>query len=218
VKLGVWNTVELKLAVVTGSAAGYMSAYITEQGQEPSETATVTKTGIQNAAITDGVLGIQDFNNTTNCTILMDGFQYSGATASTGTRIYPTKNRFSPERHFLRSGTFVSDQGFHAFVGAGTVSNVSALAGASDDTLVSIYDTDTAQAHIGNRKAVLSSSAGIEVLDVAGVPFDVIRGCYVEAVSASKDNVEVVVSVSRAPNWFSEGNMKRYASRRNLTG
>ena len=36
VKLGVWYTVELELAVVTGSAAGYISAYITEDGQEPS--------------------------------------------------------------------------------------------------------------------------------------------------------------------------------------
>jgi hypothetical protein len=218
VKLGVWHTVELELLVVTGSAGGAISAYITEDGQEPSETATVTKTGVQNAAVTEGLLGVQDPAATTNCTILMDGFQFSGQNTDSGVRIYPTKNRFSATRYFLRSGNHKDTQGFHAFVGAGTVSNITLVTGADEEALLAVYDTDTAQAHMGNRKAILSQSgvgAG-ETLDLPTVPFDVIRGCYVDVNSANQNNEEIIVTIQRAPNWFSEGNMRRYAHRRHL--
>jgi hypothetical protein len=81
-----------------------------------------------------------------------------------------------------------------------------------------VYDTDTAQAYVGNRKAVSSAAVASQTLEVTGVPFDVTRGCFVELNSAAGDTLEVVVVIDRAPNWFSEGNMKRFASRRNLSG
>ncbi len=218
VKLGVWHTVELELTVVTGSAAGAISAYITEDGQEPSSTATVTKTGVQNAAITEGLFGVQDPAATTNCIILMDGFQYSGAIGTSGARIFPTKNRFTTSRQFVRSGSNKDNQSFHAFVGAGTVSNVTWVAGGTVDGSLNIYDTDTAQAHVGNRVAILRQSVAAETVDVPGVPFDVTRGCYVVLDSDSQENQEAIITIDRAPNWFSDGNMRRYAHRRNLGG
>jgi hypothetical protein len=220
VKLGVWHTVELELAVITGSAAGYMSAYITEDGQEPSETPTITKTGIQNAAITEGKLGVQSPKTSSNGIILMDGFQYSGATAATGARIYPTKNRYSTVRQFVRAGQQKDAQGFHAFVGAGRVTNVTWNTSVSGtvDGLLAIYDTDTAKNHMGNRKAAYQMSVQAETIDVPAVPFDVTRGCYVEIDSPSQETHEVILTIDRAPNWFSDGNMKRFASRRNLSG
>ena len=218
VKLGVWYTVELSLLVVTGSAAGAISAFITEDGQEPSATVTVTKTAVQNAAITEGLFGVQDINNTTNGIILMDGFQYSGAVGSTGTRIYPTKNRFSTVRHFVSSSTSVLTQGFHAFIGAGTVKNITLGSEGTVDGILTVYDTDSAQAYLGNRKAILHQLAASSTDDMSGVPFDVTRGCYVTVYSASGENKEVIVTIERAPNWFSDGNMRSYAHRRNLSG
>jgi hypothetical protein len=219
VRLGVWYTVELELAVVSGGATGYMSAYITEDGQEPSSTATVTKTSVQNAAITEGALGIQDIANTTNGVILVDGFQFSGLAATSGARIYPTKNRFSTTRHFVRAGNTKDAQGFHAFVGQGTVSNITYNTSTNVEGLLAVYDTDTAQNHAGNRKAALQQGVASETVRFSGVPFDVTRGCYVELDSStSQDTQEVIVTIERAPNWFSEGNMRRYANRRNLSG
>ena len=219
VKLGKWLTVELSATLVTAGATGTISAYITEDGQEPSSTATVTKGSVQGLDITHGVLGVQDHKATTLGTILMDNFQFSGSKTASGTRIYPTKNRFSEMRYFLRSGSHKSKQGFHAFVGAGTVSNITLVTGADEEALLAVYDTDTAQAHMGNRKAILSQSStlGGETLDLATVPFDVIRGCYVDVESSgNQNNEEIIVTIERAPNWFSEGNMRRYAHRRNL--
>jgi hypothetical protein len=218
VKLGVWNTIELKMHVVTGSAAGDITLYVTEDGQEPSETATATLGSIQNAAITEGLFGVQDPATTTNCIILMDDFQFSGEAAVSGSRIYPTKDRFSTVRQFVRAGSFKTNKSFHAFIGQGTVSNVTVINGSSNDALVGIYDTDTAQAHVGNRKAIISASVASETLNAGNVPFDVIRGCYVDVNSAAADTVEVVLTVERAVNWFSEGNMRRFAHRRNLSG
>jgi len=220
VKLGVWHTIELKMHVVTGGATGDITLYVTEDGQEPSETATATLGSIQNAAVTEGLFGVQDPAATTNCIILMDGFQFSGVAAASGARIYPTKNRFSTVRHFVRAGQQKDAQGFHAFVGAGTVCNVTwnTAVGGTVDGLLAVYDTDTGQNYMANRKASFQQSVASETIDVPAVPFDVIRGCYVEIDSPSQETHEVTLTIDRAPNWFSDGNMRRFASRRNLTG
>ncbi len=218
VKLGVWHTIELKMHVVTGSAAGDITLFVTEEGQEPSTTATATLASIQNAVVTEGLFGVQDPASTTNCIILMDDFQYSGIAAASGARIFPTKNRFSTTRQFLSSGLVKELGSFHAFVGAGTVSNVTWLTGGGTAALLGIYDTDTAQTHTGNRKAALTQSLAGEVIDVPAVPFDVTRGCYVQIDDSGNGNQEVIITIERAPNWFSDGNMRRFAQRRNLGG
>jgi hypothetical protein len=216
VVLGVWHTIELKMHVVTGSAAGDITLYVTEAGQEPSETADATLGSIQNAAVTEGLLGVQDHEATTNCIILMDNFQFSGVLGTSGARIYPTKERFSTVRQFVRAGSFKDDQSFHAFVGPGRVTNISWITNINVDGLLGIYDTDTAQAHLGNRKAALQQSLASESMDLAMVPFDVTRGCYVVTDSAASEVQEVIVTIDRAPNWFSDGNMQRFANKRNL--
>jgi len=218
VKLGVWHTVELEMQVVTTGATGDVWAYITEDGQEPSTTATVAHNSVQNGVVTAGVLGVQDPASTTNCTILMDNFQFSGTTTSSGARIFPTKDRFSTVRQFVRAGTNKDEHSFHAFVGAGTVSNVTWVTGGTSDGLLGIYDTDTAQAHVGNRKGALQQAVASEVLDLSTVPFDVTRGCYITTDSAQNEIQEVIVTIERAPNWFSDGNIRRFAQRRNLSG
>jgi hypothetical protein len=218
VPLGKWLTVELSANLVTAGATGTISAYVTEDGQEPSETVTVTKGSVQGLTITHGVLGAQDHKATTIGTILIDGFQYSGKDTVSGARIYPTKDRFSTTRQFLSSGLVKELGSFHAFVGQGTVSNVTWLTGGGTAAFLSVYDTDTAQTGTGDRKAALTQSLAGEVIDVANVPFNVTRGCYVEIDDSGNSNQEVIVTIERAPNWFSDGNMRRYAHRRNLGG
>jgi len=216
VKLGVWHTIELKMHVVTGGATGDITLYVTEAGQEPSETATATLGSIQNAAVTEGLLGVQDHKATTKCTILMDDFQYSGTAAASGTRIYPTKNRFSTTRQFVRTSLTKTGGAFHAFVGQGTVKNITWNTGGTVDGLLNVYDTDTAQNHAGNRKTGAQQAVASETIDLASVPFEVIRGCYIETDSAAAENQEVIVEIARASNWFSDGNMRRFAHKRNL--
>jgi hypothetical protein len=216
VPLGTWLTIELELNVVTGSAAGDINVYVTEDGQEPSTTATLAVGSIQNIAVTHGVLGVQDHEATTLGTILMDNFQYSGVAGTSGARIFPTKDRFSTVRQFLRSGTFKDQGSFHAFVGQGTVSNITWNTGGTADGLLNVYDTDTAQAHTGNRKAGIQQTVSSETIDLPAPPFDVTRGCYIETDSAANENQEVIVTIERAPNWFSDGNMRRFAHKRNL--
>ena len=215
---GVWYTIELAMHVVTGSAAGDVNMYVTREGAEPSETAECAETSIQNAAVTEGLFGLQDQAATTGGTILLGGLQYSGAAATSGARIYPTKDRFSTVRQFLRAGPTRDDRGFHAFVGPGTVSNITYVSGGTADGNLYVYDTDTAQAHLGNRKAVMQQVTAGETMDLASVPFEVTRGCYVVLDSDAQELQQVILTISRAPNWFSEGNMRRFGQRRNLSG
>jgi hypothetical protein len=194
-------TVELSANLVTAGATGTISAYVTVDGREPSATATVTKGSVQGLTITHAWLGVQDHKATTLGTILIDNF-----VTIEDTRIYPDKDRFSCVR------TITGNE--HAFVGPGTITNVT-LASTANDNIITIYDTDTAQTHQGLKKLVISNHAAAETVDAGGVPFEVTRGCYVET-TAGSDNPEVTLTIGRATGWYSEGNMRRYAHQRRV--
>jgi hypothetical protein len=200
VPLGKWMTVELKAHLVTGGATGDITAYVTVDGEEPTDTAAVTEGSVQGIAITHAWLGVQDHLATTQGTILIDNFVMDD------TRIYPDKDRFSCVR------TITGNE--HAFVGPGTITNVT-LASTAADNIITIYDTDTAQAYQGSKKLVISNGTAAETVDAGGVPFEVTRGCYVET-TAGSDNPEVTLTIGRATGWYSEGNMRRYAHQRKV--
>jgi hypothetical protein len=197
-------TVELKVHLVVGVANGDITAYVTVDGGEPSSTATVTKTSVEGIAITHAWLGVQDHKATTLGTILIDNFAMDGNV--TPARIYPDKDRFSCTR------TITGNE--HAFIGPGTITNVT-LASTDAGNIVTIYDTDTAQAYQGNKKLVISNHTAAETVDAGGVPFEVTRGCYVET-TAGAESPEVTLTIGRATGWFSEGNMRRYAHQRRV--
>lgn len=205
IELGVWNTIDMVTNVVVGSAAGDLHIYATPDGGQPSETYSARAITVNNAASsTKAVFGVQNKDSGSTGTILYDNFKATAV--DTGSRIYPQKNRFSTTQVLTKSG--------HVFVGPGTIASVTAIDGGGDaSAVVTVYDTDTAQVHEGLRKLTLSADTAGQTV-TSSTPFDVNRGCYVTI--AGTTPVEATVNIERAPNWFSDGNIRRYAMRRSL--
>lgn len=213
VPLGKWFTVELKVNLVTAGATGSIAAYITEAGGVPSTTATVTKGSVQGVAITHAVLGIQGQEATTKGTILYDNFMMEEQ------RIWPQKNRFSETIRMTQSG--------HAFVGPGTVEKIVSNSGAGTAGTYQFFDTDTGQIYPPNQKDQLLGTVAGTTYTSTNTPFDVTRGLfYHDSDGTNVDGTwaldtspaETFITVSRAPGWFSDGNMRRFAHRRKVTG
>jgi hypothetical protein len=213
VPLGKWFTVELKVHLVTAGATGDITAYVTEAGGTPSATATVTKGSVQGLTITHGVLGMQDHKSTTNGTILLDNFMMETQ------RIWPQKNRFSETIRMTQSG--------HVFVGAGTVEKIVSNSGSGTAGTYQFFDTDTGQIYPPNQKDQLRGTVAGTTYTSTNTPFDVTRGLFYHDSDGTNvdgtwaldtDPAETFITISRAPGWFSDGNMRRYAGRRNLTG
>ncbi len=211
-----WNTVELKVNVVTGAATGEIEVYVTPDGQEPSSTVVVEKTAVQSsAATTKAIVGVQDKLSATTGTILLDNFIVDNIALTA--RIYPEKNRFSTVRTLSNATTQTRVRDEHVFIGPGTVTGITAIDGGADSSaVVTVYDTDTAQAYDSLRKATVGVIVAGDTKYARNVPFDVLRGCYVTVEGTTP--VVAEITIDRAPNWFSDGNMRRFAHRRNLTG
>lgn len=214
VPLGQWFTVDLKVHLITAGATGDITAYVTPYGAEPSTTATVTKASVQGLTITHGVLGVQDHKATTQGTILINEIIHESAS-----RIWPTKDRFSEVIRVIQSG--------HVFMGAGTVESIAVKHGSDQTNIVEFFDTDVANINPSERKAVSTSGVNNGVEEVYNTPFEVIRGLFYHdsdgtnvdgTFTLATDQAETFITISRAPNWFSDGNIRRYASRRNLGG
>ncbi len=199
---GKWLTVDMKINVQTAAASGELESYVTEEGQEPSSTVTRSLTGVQaSGAVTHIIIGPQDKLTATSGTILIDNFI---ATVNGGSRFFPEKNRFSTTKVLTKSG--------HVFVGPGTIKRLTAVDTGTGDVVVEIFDTDTAQAYMSNKKVTLAplTSETITMND----SIEVIRGCYVQIAGTDP---EATLEFNRAPNWFSDGNIRQYAHRRSLT-
>lgn len=213
VPLGAWFTVELKVHLVTAGATGDITAYVTSAGGTPSTTATVTKASVQGLTITHGVLGVQDHLATTLGTILLDNFMMETE------RIWPQKNRFSETIRMTQSG--------HVFVGPGTVEKIVAISGTGTAGTYQMFDTDTGQIYPPIQKDQLRGTAVGTVYTSTNTPFEVTRGLFYHDSDGTNvsgiwaldtDPAETFITISRAPNWFSDGNMRRYAHRRKLIG
>ena len=199
VTLGKWLTVEIKGNAETGGG-GEIEVYITPDGAEPSSTVTTETTSMTNIAVTHGVLGVQDKLGTTVGTMLMDNFVMDDL------RIWPDKDRFSTTRQITKSQ--------HLFVGPGSVDNVTVFDAGGDATAtLEIFDTDTAQSHALRSKGYIQSEANEDAQDFSTVPFNVTRGCYV---SLGGTTSKAWVSFTPGANWYSDGNIRRFAQRRNV--
>lgn len=204
-ELGVWYTIELKVNVQTLAATGEIELYVTKDGEEPSTTVTDSITGEQSpGAVAQGKFGAAGLAATTRGMYLIDNFTM---TVDGGSRLFPDKDRFSTTKTLMDSR--------HVFVGPGRVNSLTLAASAAADNEITVYDTDTGQTHGAVKKTIIKNATASEIIDSELVPFDVIRGCYVEF-TAGTETPEVLIRFE-APNWFSEGNMKRYAMQRSLT-
>lgn len=125
-----WYTVELVVDVDNaGANDGTIDMYLSEEGKPTATSVAVTQVAsLDQGAVTDGRIGLQNHLGTTTGTILIDNFIQDNA------RIYPAP-RF-PHTQNIWANT-------HIFVGPGTVQSVGLLTTGNSD-LVRLWDTDRA--------------------------------------------------------------------------
>lgn len=188
---GKWVNVELQAKVST-TAAGTMTLFL-------DETQVIALTGLtQAAAVGQGVLGTQDQLSTTTGKIYLDQFVMDD------TRIYGIPIRYPSNLLMTKTG--------HAFVGQGCIENVSLLSGAGTDCVLQIYDTDVNNTnHVGRMKLELKNTANNELVDPAGVPVLVQRGCYVVITGT---NPRAMVNIGSAQGYWSDGRIKQHGAKR----
>lgn len=188
---GKWVNVEVQAKVST-TGAGLMTLFL-------DETQVVSITSLtQAAAVGKGVLGTQNTLSTTTGKIYLDQFVVDDS------RIYGIPIRYQSDVLLTKTG--------HVFVGQGKIDNASLLSGAGTDCVLQIYDTDVNNTnHVGRMKLELKNTANNELVDPAGVPVEVQRGCYVVL---SGTNPRAIVKVGSAQGYWSDGRVKQHGQKR----
>lgn len=173
----------LELEVHPNTTTGAATLYI-----DGSLAATVNDLN-NTLGISQGVLGTQNTLSTTTGVVLMDEFVMDDA------RVYPIVDRFPETVLLTKSG--------HVFVGPGEIENVSLLSGAATDNVLTIYDTDRGNTNDASKIVVeLKNTVSSELMDPAGMPAPVRRGCYV---ALSGTNPRALVKIRRASNYSQQG-------------
>jgi len=100
-------------------------------------------------------------------------------------------------------------------VGHGVLENVQLVTGFTDNTL-EVYDTDTGNTNdISKRRVYLITSTTGEVVDPAGMPITLTRGCYVKlSGTAGATGPFATVKIGKAVGWGSDGAIRTYGSKR----
>jgi hypothetical protein len=187
-----WVNVEL-LATPSTGGAGVLTLFLDEL-----QVATLTSL-TQAAAIGRGVLGTQDTLSTTTGTLYFDQFIFDDL------RIYGIPIRYPEELYMTKTG--------HAFVGAGKVINASLLSGGGTDNVLQIFDTDVNNTnHMGRMKLELKNVANNDIVDPAGVPLTVQRGCYV--VLTGTGPARAMIQIGSAQGYYSQGRIKQHGAKR----
>ena len=193
ISLNRWHTIELFANWDTSSNDGTLDC--TLDGGSLTQITTLTQ-----AAATSGVLGVLDQDAGTTAGIcLFDDVIADDA------QIFQPYMRYPQDLLMTISG--------HAFVGPGIIDNVSLLAGGGTNQVLTIFDTDRAIANNGTRtrlelKNVATNS---DIIDPAGVPVHVWRGCFVEMTGSDP---RAMIKIRRAIGWGSDGAVKTYAQKR----
>lgn len=198
---GVWHTIELDITLDSGAGNdGTIDLYVTRHGSPAATAVYATQvTGLDQAAVIQGVLGVQDHLATTTGVILFDNFKFDDG------RIYPKTRRYDDSVLLTKSG--------HAFVGPGCIENVTLMSGAATDNVVTVYDTDTGDTNDATSIVCeLKNTANNELVDPAGMPVHVTRGCYV---SMSGTNPRALVKMSKV-NCYTDANTRSYGLRRKV--
>lgn len=192
-QLNTWNLVEIKVVVDSGAGNdGTLDAWV-------NGSAMTQITALDQGAVTSGILGAVAIDAGTTV-----GYLAFDEVAADDTRIYGYAERFPPAVMQRTSG--------HVFVGPGILDNISLLSGAGTDNVVEVYDTDEAELNDATRVPVeLKNTANNELVDPAGMPARVVRGCYVKFTGT---NPRSIVNICKAPIYGSAGVMRSYASKR----
>jgi hypothetical protein len=118
-------------------------------------------------------------------------------------RIYPIVDRFPRQLLMTKSG--------HVFVGPGMIENASLLSGAGTDNVLSIYDTNRANTNSSLKVGLeLKNVTASDIVDPAGVPVNVARGCYVVLTGT---NPRAMINIGWAPGYGSSAGVRNTAAR-----
>lgn len=192
ISTGAWHILEMVYNVDNaGNNDGTIDAWL--DGSSYTQVASLDQ-----GAITSAVFGaIGQDAGTTRGYILFDEI------VADDTRIGPIIERFPTEMTFTLSG--------HAFVGPGEVCNASLLSGAGTDCVVRIYDTDTAYVTDAQAfKVELKNTANNELVDPAGMPVRVKRGCYVQLTAGTTPRASVqFCALNQSPGTIRNWGQKR---------
>jgi len=190
--LNKWHSIELYANWDTSANDGTLDCYLDGYG-------LTQITGLTQAAGTSGVIGVlgQDAGTTT-------GICLYDEVVGDAERIYPPYMRF-PQDIIINSSQ-------HVFVGPGIIDNISLLSGAGTNNILTLYDTDTAfRVNPTRTRVELKNTTNNELVDPAGMPIHVIRGCYVDLAGTDP---RAVLKIRRAVAYGSDGAVRTYASKR----
>lgn len=198
-QLNKWNCIELKVVIDSGVGNdGTIDFWV-------NGTAGTQVASLDQAAITQGLFGVigQDAGTTAG-NILLDALIADDA------RIYGSYNyneRFS-ENIYLQASS-------HVWVGHGVLENVQLITGGTDNQL-EVFDTDTANTvDVSKRKVHLQTATSGEVVDPAGMPVVLTRGCYVKlSGTAGALGPFAIVKIGRAVGFGSDGAIRNYGTKR----
>ena len=200
IQKGKWNCIEVTANIDAGVGNdGTIDYWV-------NGNAGTQVTSLDQAAIIQGRFGVMGQDaGTTAGNLLFDSLIVDDA------RIYgPTSEG---EGRFVES-TFLTASG-HVFVGHGVLENVTLATGFTDNTL-EIYDTDTGYtSDITKRRVYLTTSATGEVVDPAGMPIVLTRGCYVKlSGTTGATGPFATVKIGKAVGWGSDGAIRNYGNKR----
>ena len=205
IQKGKWVCVEVSANIDSGAGNDGTIDYWVD-GNAGTQVASLDQ-----AAIIQGRVGVMGQDaGTTAGTLLFDSLIADDA------RIYGPTSEASGR--FVES-TFLTASG-HVFVGHGVLENVTLTTGSTDNVL-EIYDTDSGNTNdISKRRVYLTTSASGEVVDPAGMPITLTRGCYVKLSGTPGANGPyATVKIGKAVGWGSDGAIRNYGvKRRQLIG
>ncbi|MGH9910750.1 MAG: hypothetical protein ACRD32_08920, partial [Nitrososphaerales archaeon] len=186
---GKWYQIEL-VTLASTTAVGTSDLYV--DGTLVQGINTIT-----NTAVLRGVLGTQNTLSTTLGHLFFDQFVFDD------TRVGPIATRY-PETLWITKSQ-------HVCVGQSDLLNVTLLPGTGTNSVLKIYDTDTATTlDEGNIVAHLFNLTGSEPpIDLADVPVCVRRGAYVELAGTAP---RALVHVGCSQGYYSAGRIRQHGS------
>lgn len=199
IEKGKWNCIEVAANIDSGGGNdGTIDYWV-------NGTAGTQVTSLDQAAIVQGRFGVMNQDAGTTAGVLL-----FDALVADDARIYGPSvgDARWPESMFITASQ-------HVWVGHGVIENVQLVTGFTDNVL-EIYDTDTGNtSDISKRRVYLTTSTQGEVVDPAGMPITLTRGCYVKlSGTAGATGPFATVKVGKAVGWGSDGAIRNYGERR----
>lgn len=185
-----WHSVEIALALITNASTidGWL------------DNSAFVQTDVSNAgAMTDGRIGI-----------IGQDRAYAGGFLLFDDVVTDDARMFSPERRWQNPRVLTQSE--HVFVGPGELLNVTLLGGGTNDSVLTVYDTDAA--YVSDEHNIVGrvrNTADNEVVDLAGVPIQVHRGCYVELTGTDP---RALIQIGRAAGYWSDAAVRNVGIRR----